>query len=383
MTPKTENELAQHVAAAKAPLWIKGGGTTLTGEGDVLDVSGLSGITLYEPGALTMVAQAGTPLSEIEAALDAEGQMLAFEPPRTKGATIGGAFATNTSGARRVQVGAARDFLLGVRFVDGAGEIIKNGGRVMKNVTGYDLVKLMSGAHGTLGVLTEVSFKVLPKPEAQATIEVKGLTDAQATQAMSVAMGTPYDVSGAVFLVDKGTPTGRMSIRVEGFSGSVAHRSTALQNTLSAFGECSISETGPWDDLRGGALFSDTTDALWRVAVKPSEAAQFTSELAQTLPHSRAYDWAGGRVWIGADEADVMRAEAQDSPLNDKSGFEGFHSVLQEMAAQYKGHATLMTAPMPLSVPRFQPENNVVANLSAGLRKRFDPRGILNAGLMG
>ena len=198
---KSEADVATFVAGAKGPLAIHGGGTRSVGRpvvGDVLDVSGLSGVTLYEPGALTIVAQAGTPLSEIEATLAAENQRLAFEPYDltamlgTDGAsTIGGVIATNASGPRRIQAGAARDFALGVRFVDGMGNIVKNGGRVMKNVTGYDLVKLMSGSWGTLGVLTEVSLKVLPAVEAVTTLVIKDIDAPQAVAAMSAALGSP------------------------------------------------------------------------------------------------------------------------------------------------------------------------------------------------
>ena len=185
ITPHTEEELAEAIVSAEGPLAIRGGATRgLPTEGTPLTTNGLSGITLYEPGALTLVAKSGTPVAEIDAALAAENQMLSFEPfdlagvTRTDGvSTVGGVIASNASGSRRVQAGAARDVLLGVRFVDGRGDIIKNGGRVMKNVTGYDLARLMCGARGTLGVLTEVSLKVLPRPEATATLFLHHLSD--------------------------------------------------------------------------------------------------------------------------------------------------------------------------------------------------------------
>ncbi|MEO1308582.1 MAG: FAD-binding protein, partial [Pseudomonadota bacterium] len=197
MTPQSEAELAEAVRSASGPLRVVGGGTRTFGEpalGDALSTAGLNGVSLYEPGALTIVAQAGTPLAEIEATLAAENQRLPFEPPDMRAllgtddaaaggtglSTIGGAVAANASGPRRIQAGACRDSLIGVRFVDGSGDIIKNGGRVMKNVTGYDLVKLMAGSRGTLGVLTEVAFKVLPNVAAQATLSARGLSDEQA-----------------------------------------------------------------------------------------------------------------------------------------------------------------------------------------------------------
>jgi glycolate oxidase FAD binding subunit len=205
--PNSETELAAAITDAAGPLRIIGGGTRSIGHvvsGQDLSVAGLTGIELYEPGSLTIVARAGTPLSEIEAALDEHDQRLAFEPMDhcgllgTSGVpTIGGVVAANVSGPRRVQVGACRDYLLGVRFVDGRGRIIKNGGRVMKNVTGYDLAKLMAGSFGTLGVLSEVAFKVLPTPGIAATLEIDGLSDAEGQRAMSLAIRSPFEITGA------------------------------------------------------------------------------------------------------------------------------------------------------------------------------------------
>ncbi|MEM6676312.1 MAG: FAD-binding protein, partial [Pseudomonadota bacterium] len=204
VAPESEAALAEAVAEAAgagAPIEIRGGGTR-SGLGRpvqserTITTTALSGITLYEPGALTLVAQAGTPLAEIETALDAEGQMLPFEPMDhrpllgTEGApTLGGAVATAAAGPRRLSAGGTRDSMIGVRYVDGTGQAVANGGRVMKNVTGYDLVKLMAGQHGTLGVLTEVGFKVLPKPAATATLLLDGLDEATAVAAMCAAMG--------------------------------------------------------------------------------------------------------------------------------------------------------------------------------------------------
>ena len=184
MTPETEAELAAIITGAEGPLRIEGGGTRPIGgasNGARLSTSAMTGVELYEPGALTLVVRAGTPLDEVEATLAAEGQRLAFEPMDHRGLlgtsgtpTIGGVVAANVSGPRRIQAGACRDFLLGVRFVDGQGRIIRNGGRVMKNVTGYDLVRLMAGSYGTLGVLTEVALKVLPAPRATGTCFARG-----------------------------------------------------------------------------------------------------------------------------------------------------------------------------------------------------------------
>ena len=230
LTPETEADLSDVIKAATGPLSIRGGGTRLEPvPGDVLSTQGFSGVSLYEPGALTIVAGAGTPLAEIEAVLAREGQMLPFEPPNLSGLTgragtptIGGAVAANASGPRRIQAGAARDSLIGVRFVDGLGQIAKNGGRVMKNVTGYDLVKLFAGSHGTLGVLTQVAFKVLPAPPVRAVLLIEGLSPDQAVTLMTTVMASPYDVNGAAHTVAglDGDPV--TMIRLEGFEASVA-----------------------------------------------------------------------------------------------------------------------------------------------------------------
>ncbi|HHB81596.1 MAG TPA: FAD-binding protein, partial [Aliiroseovarius sp.] len=235
MIPQSEAELADMIKAANAPLRIAGGGTRgIGGDGMALDTGGLGGVRLYEPGALTLVAGAGTSVAEIETTLAAENQRLAFEPSDLRDAlgtsgesTIGGVVATGASGPRRISVGAVRDHMLGVRFVDGTGTPVKNGGRVMKNVTGYDLVKLMSGSHGTLGVLTEVSLKVLPDVEMQASLRLDGLTTAQAVQTMCGALGSPYEVSGAARDLD-----GAVLLRLEGFENSVRYRAQALMAKL-------------------------------------------------------------------------------------------------------------------------------------------------------
>ncbi|MEO1363521.1 MAG: FAD-binding protein, partial [Pseudomonadota bacterium] len=279
---RTEQDVAEAVRDASGALVVRGGGTRSIGRGAggaVLDVSGLSGITLYEPGALTVVAQAGTPVSEIEAALAAENQRLAFEPTDmtallgTGGAsTIGGVMATNASGPRRIQAGAVRDFALGVRFVDGAGQVIKNGGRVMKNVTGYDLVKLMAGSHGTLGVLTEVSLKVLPAVEAEVTLVVPGLPAEQAVRAMSAALGSPYEVSGAAWI------DGDVWLRLEGFTASVAYRAEALTPLLAGFGAVETVQQADWARVRDAAPMHGA-EAVWLISVKPGDGPAVIASL--------------------------------------------------------------------------------------------------------
>ncbi len=380
LKPSSEGELAEAIRGANGPLSVVGGGTRgLARPGEALSVSGIAGVTLYEPGALTMVAQAGTPLADIEAALEAEGQMLAFEPyllnavTGAKGAsTIGGVFATNASGPRRMQAGAARDFLLGVRFVDGAGNVVKNGGRVMKNVTGYDLVKLMAGSCGTLGILTEVSFKVLPKPQAQATVQIEGLTDADAVRALAAVLSSPYDVTGAAHLPDCIEKPGRTLIRVEGFADSVAYRADRLCQLLAGFGEVSVAQGHEhWAAIRAMSAYSQAArgeaGALWRVSVKPSDAPGFMAQAKAAHDVLYSYDWGGGRIWVWSRTAEVPAV----------------HATLQQQAGRIGGHATLVHSTDSGDLPRFQPEAPAVARLSAGLRTKFDPRGILNPGLIG
>jgi glycolate oxidase FAD binding subunit len=362
MIPSTEAELSHIIAEAKVPLAIQGGGTRgVSLNGDALGTSGLSGIELYEPGALTIVVKAGTPVAEVDAALATERQRIAFEPMDHRGLlgttgtpTMGGLVAANVSGPRRIQAGAARDFALGVRFVDGRGEIIKNGGRVMKNVTGYDLVKLMSGSHGSLGVLSEVSLKVLPMPETEATLLVHGLDNDHAVQAMAAALGSPFDVTGAAHDPDASVTL----IRVEGFEASVAYRIEKLREALARFGaEMSVSEasSNAWQGVRDVTAFHGRVGDVWRVSVKPSDGPKI---VATSGAEAALFDWAGGLVWLLTEP---------DADLRARLGL-------------FNGHATLIRGS---SQPRFHPEDAGIATLSAGLRQRFDPRGILNAGLMG
>ncbi|WP_187428026.1 hypothetical protein ROLI_001410 [Roseobacter fucihabitans] len=372
MTPETEEAVAEAIKTAQSPLAIQGGGTRgFKIEGETLSLARLSGISLYEPGALTIVAQAGTPLRDINAALSKENQRLAFEPMdhrtllgTTGEPTIGGVIAGNISGPRRIQGGGARDYALGVRFVDGAGAIVKNGGRVMKNVTGYDLVKLMSGAFGTLGVLTEVSLKVLPIPETQATLILHGLDDAQAVQAMSAAMGSPFEVSGAAHsakIMESGPAT---LLRVEGFETSVEYRIGRLRDLLAPIcSEASVADAALTEDLwcnvRDVAQWRDLPDDIWRISCKPSDAPALMGRSGATAWY---FDWAGGLIWVRMPQGGDLR----------------------ETLGAFEGHATLVrSAPETRArVPVFHPEAAGIAKITAGLRARFDPRGILNAGLM-
>ena len=365
MTVTTEAEVVEAIRAAQAPLSLRGGNTRgMAGPGSDLSLAGLRGISLYEPGALTLVAQAGTPVSEIETTLAAEGQRLAFEPMDHRALmgcsgtpTIGGIFAANVSGPRRLAIGAARDFLLGVRFVDGQGNVIKNGGRVMKNVTGYDLVKLMAGSRGTLGAVTEVSLKVLPTPETSATLVLSGLDDAAAIAAMALAMRSPFEVAGAAH----DQAQGLSFLRLEGFETSVSYRTGRLKDLLAATGaELEVLDAEPsatlWRDLRDVAAFHGAAGDVWRVHCRPTEAPALA---AKAGAEAHLYDWAGGLIWLRMAPGTDLRARL----------------------GRYDGHATLLRAESAAQalLPRQEPEAPGVARLTAGLRAKFDPRGIFNA----
>lgn len=359
----SQEQVVEAVRGATGPLSVRGAGTRgLAGSGTPLPVAGLSGITLYEPGALTMVAQAGTPVAAIEKALARENQRLAFEPMDhsalmgTRGKpTIGGVFAANVSGPRRISVGAARDFLLGVQFVDGRGRVIKNGGRVMKNVTGYDLVKLMAGSFGTLGVLTEVSFKVLPRVETQTTLVLTGLDDLQAVAAMSRAMGSPYEVTGAAH----DPAAGETLLRLEGFEASVAYRADQIKALLALPQIDQLSakaSTARWAALRDVTAFQSKAGDVWRVSCKPTDAPALAARAGGL---GRVYDWAGGLIWMLA---------APDTDVRERLG-------------RFDGHATLIRASDATKsrLGRFHPEAPGVARLTDGLRQQFDPKGLFSS----
>ncbi|TFL16476.1 FAD-binding protein [Jannaschia formosa] len=358
LRPETEEQLAEMVRGANGPLAVRGGGTRhLPGAGEPLTTSAMTGITLYEPGALTLVARAGTPMVEIETALAAQNQRLPFEPMDHRallGAegqpTIGGAVAMNVSGPRRVQAGACRDSLIGVGFVDGTGAIVKNGGRVMKNVTGYDLVKLLAGARGTLGVLTEVSLKVLPAAATQATLVLEGLSVENAVRAMAAGLGSPFEVTGAAH-----DPAARETrLRIEGLAGSVDYRAGRLAEVLAPFGaarrlDADASEA-VWREVRDAGAMAGQGD-VWRVHVRASHAPQV---VARAQAEAALLDWGGGLVWLRLPEGTDLRARLDGIP----------------------GHATRVRGQGPGATP---PEAPALAALTDGIRAKFDPRGLFGA----
>jgi len=389
-TPKTEEALADFLREASgnlAPVTIVGGGTRPIGNllktDTVIQTAGLKGITLYEPGALTIVARAGTTLEAMNKALAGENQQFPFEPADYSGlfgikgkSTIGGVVGTGVSGPRRLQAGGARDSLIGVRFVSGEGEIIKNGGRVMKNVTGYDLVKLLCGSYGTLGVLTKVSFKILPKPEMTGTVQIEGLDDQAAVQAMAKASSSPFDISGAAHATKgiDGEPV--TVIRVEGFHESIKYRTGRLKELLAPLvpptAQISIeldqaNNASIWQRVRDVEAFHGRTGALWRISTKPGDAAAIVATIRESMAVETVYDWAGGLIWMQLEE-----------------GAAGGDKVIRAAVDAKGGHATLFRRDETVSetVEAFHPEHRRIADISEKLRRQFDPAGILNPGRM-
>jgi glycolate oxidase FAD binding subunit len=373
--PATESDVAALVAdcaRAGRRIEIVGGGTRRAlGRPVAADVAlsteRLNAVTLYEPQALTLVAGAGARLADIDALLAKEGQRLPFEPMdhrallgSTGEPTLGGVVACNVSGPRRIQTGACRDSLIGVRFVDGRGAVLKNGGRVMKNVTGYDLVKLMAGAFGTLGVLTEVAFKLQPIPEASAAVILRGLPDDRAVAALSAALGSPFDVTGAAHM------GGETMARIEGFAPSVAYRAERLRALWADFGaaEIDMDPAARWRAVRDALPFAGRPGAVWRLSLKPSDGPKAVAAIA---PDAAFYDWGGGLVWLLVPEGTDARADA-----------------VRGAVAAHGGHATLVRASEATrrATPPFQPEEPAVATLTRGLRAKFDPAGVLNPGRM-
>jgi glycolate oxidase FAD binding subunit len=375
-------------AAAKEPLSIFGAGTKSCMLRPVqsarsLSTRNLGGITLYSPSELIMSARSGTPLADIEATLAEHGQHIIAEPSdlgALTGArepqTIGGVIATNLSGPRRVAWGAMRDHLLGIRVVTGRGEMIRSGGRVLKNVTGLDLCKLVAGSHGTLGVITEVTLKVLPAPETVGTLVLHDLDAAAGVAKLSAALGSPYGVSGAAWLPREaaalvGPFAGSVAfIRIEDFSASVGYRTGRLRDDLGHADTDILDDAASrqvWRALRTmAALPAERDDAVWRVSVRPSAGPTVLQTLAEGFGMRGYLDWGGGLVWlVGSPTAETH------------------HSV--EAAAKLAGGTwTLMRAPEPLraAVNVLPPEPEVLARITRRVKAALDPHAILNPGRM-
>jgi glycolate oxidase FAD binding subunit len=333
-------------AARKAALRIRGGGSKdfygARLEGEPLEVAAYAGIVAYEPRELVLTVRAGTRLAEIESALAAEGQMLAFEPPRFgEAATIGGTVACNLSGPRRPYAGAARDFVLGARIVNGKGEDLSFGGRVIKNVAGYDVSRLMAGALGTLGVLTELSFKVLPRPPAEATLAFE-MDEARMIETVNRWAGQPLPLSATAW------EAGVLRVRLSGAASAVAAARAKLGGAEVADGATY------WDGLREHRLpFFAADRPLWRLSV-----AQTAAPIPAGQP--QLVEWGGGLRWVcGALEPARAR----------------------ELAAAAKGHATLFRGG-DRAAGVFHPLAPALAKIHRRLKDAFDPAGILNPGRM-
>ncbi|MBL1419584.1 MAG: FAD-binding protein [Alphaproteobacteria bacterium] len=384
LSPDNEQAVSQIILDCKAnnqSVKITSGGTRSGLGGTVqatktLSLKSLSGITLYEPAALTLVAKSGTTYKEIQTTLAAEGQRLAFEPMDHRSIytsqgepTIGGIVAGNISGSRRIQSGACRDAFIGVRYICGHGEVVKNGGRVMKNVTGLDLVKLMAGSYGTLGVMTEVSFKVLPAPERQATLLIAGLSVEQAVNAMSKALGSPFEVTGVAHLPNN-QDTSHTLLRVEGFDSQVTYRLDKLRALLVTNQDVKIIEGSKhedlWQTIRNVDIYNDQAKQLWRISVKPSDAVIIAQQLREKTNADLYFDWGGGLIWAQMDDQ-LTNAQSVRQIM---TGFGGFATLVRASA----------TTKSKISV--FQPQASGVAKLSALIRQKSDPSGIFNPNLL-
>lgn len=397
VTPEQVRDAIGWAVAEAAPLEIVSGGSKHalgrpTNADRRLDLSALRGIMLYEPAELVMSARPGTPLTEIEATLAAERQQLAFEPPdygpllggAAGRATLGGTVAGNLSGPRRLLAGAARDHFLGFKAVSGRGEVFKSGGRVVKNVTGYDLCKLMCGSWGTLAAMTEITLKVLPAPETTRTLLVSGPGWAAAGVAMRQAVQAPHDVSAAAFLPADiahgfselrvaGAGGGVVALRIEGPSPSVDCRWAALREELRSFGAIDALDARDsvsfWRAVRDVLPFAEAGDSrcVWKLSVPPSEGPHIAETLVERVSAAAFLDWAGGLVWLALDGTD-----------------DAAHETVRAAIGATGGHATLIRAPEPLrvAVPVFHPLEPGVAALSRRVKESFDPRGILNPGRM-
>lgn len=394
--PTDANEVAQLVswaAAEKKTLEIVGGGTKRAlgrppRADHRLDLSGLPRGIDYEPSELVLTAGAATPMAALEAQLRAHRQMLAFEPPDWRGLlgsagepTLGGVVACNLAGPRRVRAGAARDHFLGFSAVNGFGEVWKAGGRVVKNVTGYDMGKLQAGAYGTLSVLTEISVKVLPRPETSCSLLFTGLDDAAAVALMATALNSPHEVSAAAHLpaaaaARSGLPgaDGPVTmLRLEGPRPSVDYRAVAVAMLLGLATRIDGRDSEALWTAIGSVqpLIGPGDTIVWRICPTPSAAAALLPRVRHGLASAEGfYDWGGGLLWLTLD-----RGEA---------GPDGGAGVVRAAVAAAGGHATLIRAPdaVRAAVPVFEPAAPMLDALARRVKASFDPDGILNPGRM-
>ena len=391
--PTSIDELREAIGtalAAEEPVELIAGGTK-RGLGrplqtpHVIDLTRLSGIHDHVPNELVLTAGASTPLTAIDRALNSAGQMLAFEPPDWRALlgqvhgspTLGGILACNLSGPRRIKAGAARDHFLGFSAVSGRAEAFKAGGKVVKNVTGYDLPKLMAGSYGTLAALAEVTVKVLPRPETAATVLITGVAPDDAVQAMAAALGSPHEISGAAYIpaaTRRPAPlpaaTGIVALRVEGPEPSVVFRRDALLVELAGAEKLALGDadtTAVWRDIANVVPLAGLAErAVWRVSVAPSRGAEVAQSIARQVDTMWFLDWGGGLLWLAVVEP----------------GDAGAAVIRTAIGGQ--GHATLVrgTPGLRAAVPVFQPQSAALAALSRRVKEGFDPRHILNPGRM-
>lgn len=344
-----------------------------------LDLSALNGVTLYEPEELVLSAHAATPRAEVEKLLQDKSQEFAFEPPdlsnllgTESAGTLGGMIACNFAGPRRLKAGAVRDHFLGFSGVSGRGETFKSGGRVVKNVTGYDLPKVIAGSWGTLAVVSDVTLKVLPAAETEKTFALEGLSDAQAAQAMSQALQSSCEVSGVAHLPEGIIGAAATVFRIEGIGPSVDYRLEKLAGLLKDTGASEMMDEASskelWQCVRDVMFFANGSDRpVWRLSVPPMDGPKVTEAIAAKCDCRWFYDWAGGLIWCEVPEADNASED-----------------IVRAAIAQTTGHATLVRASQAIRAAAnvFHPPSPGLAVLTQNLKAAFDPKGVLNPGRM-
>ena len=395
LAPRTADEVTDAVRWAMSTgeaLEIISGGTRRTlgrpvDTPHLLDVSALRGVLAYEPEELILTALPATPLAEIEALLESRGQCLAFEPPypaTPSNATLAGTVAIGHSGPRRFKAGAVRDHVLGVTAVSGRGELFRSGGKVVKNVTGYDLPKLLTGSFGTLAVFTELTVKVLPAPQDTRTLLINGQPAADAVRTMTAVLQSTADTSGACYLpqhiVMPGKPSGvsTTALRLEGVRPSVEFRLARLRDQMSGSGALAVLDRDAslefWRAVRDVTPFAaDPTRTLWRICVPPAQGAEVLAKIEKGLPGSQAFiDWGGGLIWV------------QPSASADIPSTLACEQKIRTAVAHTHGHAMLVRAPADVrwAVNVFQPQPEALSALCTRVNSQFDPKQVLNPGRM-
>nr|WP_249780424.1 FAD-binding protein [Bradyrhizobium sp. dw_411] len=401
---KDVEQAVRAAIASEQPLEIIGHGSKrLIGQpmatNALLDLSALNAVTSYEPNELIITVEAGAPLADVLSLIDSKNQQFAFEPINTSVllgtpniGTVAGMISAGLAGPRRIKAGGARDHLLGAHAVSGFGDSFKAGGRVVKNVTGYDLCKLLAGSWGTLAVMTEVTLKVMPRPESERTLVLRGLDDVTANKAMTVALGSPFDVSGAAHVPGsalRGSASGLVGqlgdlasegkaitlVRLEGITASVVHRAASLGQALAPFGRAEIVEDAAsatiWSSVRDVQPFA-ANGALgawpvWRIVCPPASGGALGQALARETGGDVIYDWGGGLIWAALPP----KPDAQAGLVRARVDAAGGHAML------LRGSDEIRRA-----IDVFHPQKDGLAALGERVRHSFDPKNILNRGRM-